>query len=79
MPMSIPWQYLLPYDHSDDEQDPSAEVAPPATGDNSAIMRIKDQKERAQAIARALSAGVKGADPKKLALLVLDGLLGEDI
>ncbi len=79
MPMSIPWQYLLPYDHSDDEQDPSAGVAPPATGDNSAIMRIRDPKERALAIAHALAAGVKGADPKKLAPLVLDGLLGRDV
>lgn len=78
MPMPVmPWQHLLPF--SDSTADESDSVAPVPEADNSSIMNIHDPAERAEAIARALAAGVKGADPKQLARSVFDGLRGDDI
>ncbi len=76
MPLQIPWQYLLPFDISDETD--SASVAPWAEADNSAIMRITDPHERARRIAMALAAGTSRTDIKQLTDSVLDGLLNRD-
>ena len=76
MPLQIPWQYLLPFDISDEPD--SASVAPLAEADNSAIMRITDPQERARRIAMALAAGTSRTDIKQLTNSVLDGLLNRD-
>lgn len=80
MPMSsIPWQYLLSFHNPDDVDHRAPNPVTRLEADNSPIMSIQDPVERAQAIARALTAGVKGADPKQLARSVLDGILGYDV
>lgn len=76
MPLQIPWQYLLPYDISDEPD--SVPGAPWAEADNSAIMRITDPQERARRIAMALAAGTSRTDIKQLTDSVLDGLLNRD-
>lgn len=76
MPLQIPWQYLLPFDISDETD--SASVAPLAEADNSAIMKITDPQERARRIAMALAAGTSRTDIKQLTDSVLDGLLNRD-
>ena len=62
-----------------DDDYPGTPVLPLPDPDNSVFNRIRDKRERAQAIARALTAGVEGADPKQLAPFVYDGLCGNDI
>ena len=74
----MPWQHLLPFSDSSAD-DPSPTRLPTSDADNSSIMSIQDPAERAQAIARALTAGVKGADSKRLARSILDGIRGDDI
>ncbi len=54
-------------------------LPPPPESDNSEFTAIQNKKERADRIARALTAGVEGADTNRLAQLILEGLRGEDI
>lgn len=80
MPMPVPWQTLLPFSYQDDSGDqPRKPVVAAPDADNSAIMGIRDPKARAEAIARALAAGVKGADPKQLARSVEEGERHDDV
>lgn len=72
------WQLLLPFASHDDEP-PATDVAPWPEADNSAFNEIEDPTARAHAIARALTAGVEGADPKSLAGFVLSGIRRDDV
>lgn len=74
----VPWQYLLPFSGSDDDDQSNKPAPPISDSDNSSILGIADPKERAEQIARALAAGMPGANIKTLAASVLDGILGRD-
>lgn len=76
MPPVPVWRY--PHWLGPDEDDDALEPAPPA--DNSFCCHPTDDlPTRALIVARALSAGIKGANPKQLAASVLEGLRHEDI
>lgn len=72
------WQLLLPYG-GPSEDSPAVDTAPWPEADNSAFNEIEDPTARAHAIARALTAGVEGADPKNLAGFVLSGIRRDDV